>query len=833
MTATPADPGGAIAVIIPCFNLGRTVIEAVDSACAQTRPPAEIIVVDDGSTDLHTQQVMASLHRPGLRIVMAPHGGAGRARNHGAAISTAPYLLFLDADDALEPAYLEIAGAILDTSPELDFVSTAMRAFGEAAYLWTPPPPELSAALTRGTIPITALCRRRVWQTVGGFDETLPASMDLDFWISALEAGFHGCVVPEPLLLRRVRSESLHHGAVTRGAYTEVLKTILEKHRAAIERIGPSLLIEKDMFLEQQRSDRLRLSARSEALHTELRMLDEEIGRVRSRLRERGAAVVDLSDYPALQPVSPVWGADRGRPVDRYYIERFLSDSHEDIRGRVLEIKDSAYARMFAVAPITACEVLDVVPDNPEATIVADLTCADDVPTASFDCFILTQTLHIIYDVRAALDHAHRVLKPGGVLLATLPAVSRINYENGGLDGGDYWRFTGANLHRLFENAFPGGHVDIRPAGNLRACIAFLYGLTTDDLLESELEAVDTARPLLFCVRAVKADSPAARPAPVVRASAEPAGAILMYHRVGDCQPDPHELCVSRAHFRAHMEHLARNYTVLSLEEVARAVESRRLPDRTIAITFDDGTIDALEEASPVLLEFDLPATFFVLSGCLAEEAEAWWDVLGRILLALETLPPTLPITLAGDQHMFRLEDERARTNAYRIIHQVLMNARLSERQAVIQHVMDWCGTPLPARHSHRLMVRDEVRRLAGRSRQTIGSHTVNHLFLPLQTPEDQWREVTASRNDLEASLQRPVTLFSYPYGAHDPNLADVVRRAGYTAGVTTHQQAFSAGHDVFALPRIDVRSTDGEVFGRVLDDLMRARPAVARGVRR
>src|SRR5262249_17013064 len=138
-------------------------------------------------------------------------------------------------------------------------------------------------------------------------------------------------------------------------------------------------------------------------------------------------------------------------------------------------IKDPYYSEKYGSAEVFSRDVLDIVPDNPCTTIVADLTQADDIPSDSFDCFILTQTLHIIYRVRKALFHAHRILKPGGVLLATLPAVSRINYEDGGLDSGDFWRFTEASLYRLIGELFPAGNFQIIPGGNVKVCIGFLY----------------------------------------------------------------------------------------------------------------------------------------------------------------------------------------------------------------------------------------------------------------------------------------------------------------------------------------------------------------------
>lgn len=272
-----------ISVVIPCFNLGHTVAEAVDSILAQTRPAVEIVVVDDGSTDVATQRALASLVRPRLKIFRVSHRGAGAARNYGGHGTHSPYMLFLDADDLLDATYLEKAGARLDQDPELDIVSSAMQAFGGASYVWTPPACDLHSAIMGATIPITALFRRRVWDVVGGFDETLPSAMDLDFWISAFERGFRGIVLDEPLLLWRVRSDSLHHSSIARGDHLAVMTAIFEKHRGSIESLGIELLVEKDAFIVAQRRHRAHLEGLRNALRIERDRLTDEISQARNR----------------------------------------------------------------------------------------------------------------------------------------------------------------------------------------------------------------------------------------------------------------------------------------------------------------------------------------------------------------------------------------------------------------------------------------------------------------------------------------------------------------------------------------------------------------------
>ena len=209
-----------------------------------------------------------------------------------------------------------------------------------------------------------------------------------------------------------------------------------------------------------------------------------------------------LGSLRRTSPISPRWGADRGTPIDRYYIERFLAEQRADIRGHVLEVMDRRYTERFG-ADVVASDVLDVDPANPRATIVADLSDAVNVASDTFDCFILTQTLQFIYTVEGAIREAHRVMRPGGVVLATVPAVSRID-RHAGVDG-DFWRFTAASCRRLFGAVFGDAQIRVRVYGNVLAAIGFLTGLAREDLSEAELDIADDLFPVLVGVRALKA----------------------------------------------------------------------------------------------------------------------------------------------------------------------------------------------------------------------------------------------------------------------------------------------------------------------------------------
>lgn len=200
--------------------------------------------------------------------------------------------------------------------------------------------------------------------------------------------------------------------------------------------------------------------------------------------------------------VSETWGFDRGTPVDRFYVERFLEANADQIRGHVLEVKDDAYTRRFGTG-VDHVDIVDIDVANPAATIHADLAHADGIPDATFDCFVLTQTLHVIYDVAGVLRHAHRILKPRGVLLATVPVLSPLRGDPD--QPIDFWRMTPVACRRLFGEAFGSGQVEVEAHGNLQAAIAFLAGAAHEELPAARLERSDPRHPLLCTIRAVRA----------------------------------------------------------------------------------------------------------------------------------------------------------------------------------------------------------------------------------------------------------------------------------------------------------------------------------------
>lgn len=212
---------------------------------------------------------------------------------------------------------------------------------------------------------------------------------------------------------------------------------------------------------------------------------------------------VSFEDLSRTKPVSPLFGCDRGTPIDRHYVERFLNNHAPLIKGRILEIGDSAYSKRFAADDSAAFEVLHAVPGNRKATIVGDLTDTSTLPENAMDCFVCTQTFNFIFEVQKAVLGAHHLLKPGGVLIATVGGISQISRYD--MDRwGDYWRFTTASVRRLFEPVFAGG-VEIESFGNVAAACAFLQGVAVEDLPDQAvLDANDPDYQLIITIVARK-----------------------------------------------------------------------------------------------------------------------------------------------------------------------------------------------------------------------------------------------------------------------------------------------------------------------------------------
>jgi peptidoglycan/xylan/chitin deacetylase (PgdA/CDA1 family) len=498
--------------------------------------------------------------------------------------------------------------------------------------------------------------------------------------------------------------------------------------------------------------------------------------------------------------------------VDRVFIERFLAEHAADIRGAVLEVQEDDLTRLFGAGRVTRADVVDIEPSNPRATIVADLRRAPAIPPASYDCILLTQTLHVIDDMSAVLAECRRILRPGGVLLATLPTASRVCLEYG--ENGDFWRTTEAGARSLFAGVFGADAIETRAYGNVLATAAFLYGLGSHELSAAEYDAFDPFFPTLVGVRAVRPAGASAR-----RERETLAGAtILLYHRVADDPIDVHSLAVPRAEFDAQMRVLATDFAPLALDELLARAAEQRLPPRAVAVTFDDGYVDNLTEAGPVLHRYGVPAAFFITSRPFdAEAREFWWDQLERVFFGTERLPSSLIVsTVFGDSYLARdlgVADLRTtarteREHAHWALHRSLVRSDRETRDRAMDAISRWAGAAGVDRgSSKRPMSRDELRELIATPRRLVGAHGVDHLFLPSQGPAARRAELEESRAAIARTVGRDVRYFAYPYGGVDDETAAAAAAAGYAGALTCEARHVARGDDRMRLPRIEVRA--------------------------
>ena len=369
------------------------------------------------------------------------------------------------------------------------------------------------------------LYRRDVLESIGGFDTSLPACEDYDVYLRIARThrfAYHPHLVAE---VRQHQQSLSCNSALMLATSIRVLQS--QKHFIAGDEelwrafkagkvfwrswYGEKLVESVYMRLRTAGLEKSTLRDSMTLFHYYPGACVSFVRLFRDRIANKMSAAVRAA-APArwsrsrhlvrLFPRSRNFGYERGTPVDRYYIENFLAHYSQDICGRVLEVADNSYTLKFGGTRVTRSDVLNLT-ENPGASIVADLTRGEHIPSDSFDCIILTQTLHLLYDLPAALRTVHRILKPGGVVLLTVPGISPICTDPGG-KWSDYWRFTDASLTRLLQELFSPELVRVNVYGNVLAASAFLYGLVVADLSKDELDHRDPQYQVIVAARAGK-----------------------------------------------------------------------------------------------------------------------------------------------------------------------------------------------------------------------------------------------------------------------------------------------------------------------------------------
>jgi peptidoglycan/xylan/chitin deacetylase (PgdA/CDA1 family) len=299
----------------------------------------------------------------------------------------------------------------------------------------------------------------------------------------------------------------------------------------------------------------------------------------------------------------------------------------------------------------------------------------------------------------------------------------------------------------------------------------------------------------------------------------KPHALVLMYHRVSATEPDPWKLCVTPGNFRQHIEALSRFADVIPLQQLRTHLRSRRAHRPAVAITFDDGYVDNLTEALPILQRFDAPATVFIATGWIGRSEPFWWDQLLRLILGCPQLPSRLDLRIGAREFRWQRSAAASNGSSREALHAALWSrlklADEGDRNKALARLCEQLPLVPQAGDTARAMNHDELLRLANASLIEIGAHTERHCSLPSLSAQQQKDEILGSKRRCEDLLGRTPVSFAYPYGAFDRNSRALVAAAGFAQACCTVRDLVWRSGDPLLIPRFAVSNCDGDLFER------------------
>lgn len=518
-----------VSIVLPVYNGAQFLRESIDSCLHQTYRNIELIVVDDGSND-QTVKIIAGYVNRDHRIRSVTHKrnrGLPAALNTGFANSKGAYLTWTSDDNLYEPEALQLMVNYLEDYPEIAMVCCDVKTIDSAGHqlkLWR----SLLADEPGGlSIQGCFLYRRGVYESVGDYDEELFLVEDYDYWLrvnrSFRIARLEG-VSPYKYRLHREsltgrwglkarlqvpRAEAKHfadpheRNNYLANAYWKALWKSRDKGdlRAAwhFALLCVSLRPLRFIYWKATASVALRfcISRFLDRIRRILPTPAKRVGRRILRLIRISKARARLT--VGVTPLSYLWGSDRGLPIHRYYLEEFLKEFAHDIQGHCLEFQNPGYASRIGGAAVEKLDILHIDATNPLATIVADLTKPNNLPSNRFDCIICTHVLHVIAELDRAVSELYRILKPGGVLLVAVPQISMCDPRFHEL-----WRFTPEGLGLVLAKAFGKDNVVVKAYGNSLTSAGEIRGLVTHEFNATILNYHDPRFAVEVCARACK-----------------------------------------------------------------------------------------------------------------------------------------------------------------------------------------------------------------------------------------------------------------------------------------------------------------------------------------
>jgi glycosyltransferase involved in cell wall biosynthesis len=540
-----------VSIVILNTAKSRLLSRAIDSALGQTWTETEIIVIHDGSADGGAEIIA---RHPEIRGLAPAVLNRAEWRNAGLHACRGDYVVFVESDSVLEPAALEIGVTKLDADESAGFAVGACRSIdddgndiGEVDGAHALGVDRYAALLRDNFIKHAAavILRRSAIEQVGAFNILHAACCDWDLY---LRIAYRFPIVYHHELIAKCRnsktggSQELIRNFVSAlrvldcqrpfvapgrrrwSAYRAGVKSCTRRYGSEILRCSlvefgnPDtrrsglvgirfVLFHAPSCITTVLANFLVLACRRVASKM-CSVVPSDTRKWLSALRQRlqlrpPLGWVRFGNLRRLTPISRNFGFDRGLPVDRVYIEAFLASHAADVQGRVLEFGDNSYTLRFGGDRVIRSDVFSVGDARGTATFVGDLASTNDLPSDAFDCIIITQVLQLIYDLPEAVRTLYRVLKPGGIVLATMPGLTPIH----ACQWQWFWSMTPSSAARLFNEHFDSEGIEVETHGNVLTATAFLYGLAAEELTEVEFDYTDPSYPVIVTARAVKPHS--------------------------------------------------------------------------------------------------------------------------------------------------------------------------------------------------------------------------------------------------------------------------------------------------------------------------------------
>jgi glycosyltransferase involved in cell wall biosynthesis/peptidoglycan/xylan/chitin deacetylase (PgdA/CDA1 family) len=868
-----------VSAVVIFLDAEEFIEEAIESVFAQTYDRWELILVDDGSTD-HSPEIArgyAEQHPERVFYATHPDGvnrGMSASRNRGVEVSRGELIAFLDADDVWLPMKLDEQVAVLASHPEVGVVYGRTEWWyswsgdpgsGVSDYLFDPAvpldsvidPPSLVLPLIRNEAPpytCSLMVRRGAYERLGGFEESFRGLFEDQVFFA--KVFLHERVYVASACWDRyrqhersacsigLREAELHSVDLSpvRGRFLEWLDGYLAPHIPGSSPIRAALSHEVSPY-------------RHQTAPVEIRAV-EQVGKDAAQLL---GSHLDFPEVGALTGGHRIdflgWVLGRKSPAVAIEItsgERVVSHSEVELRRPDLRA--------------TFPDATDVDRAGFRARVSAVGTA--DLELAVWAILEDGSRVHLAV-VRTRRGWREQDLTLGSPLVSVAvvgdATPEALLTTARSIEGQTYPKIE-VVVSDVDPARWPGGHVPARRAESRDAFEDALRASRGEFLAVVEAGATLQANAVEVGLRELERDPALLRSSagggetvyrrtltelPRPRNGGDHAGnpkgrraAILLYHRVAEPETDPWSLAVARDRFAEQVEILREGFTPIPLRELVEKLDDG-LPERAVAITFDDGYADNLENALPLLERAGLPATFFLTTGKLGEDGEFWWDDLERILLRPGTLSSPLLLRVDGIEHEWDLgEDARydphraasfsswramdpaptTRHSLYVELYQLLRPMEDMRRRELIDELLVAAGLDVTGRPGNRILSPDEVVTLGGSNGVEVGAHTSTHPKLSALGPTAQLREIEESKRRLEELLGSTVSGFAYPHGGtndYDRKSVSAVREAGFEFACAAFHGVIFRASPRFELPRFLVEDWSGDELADRLEALL------------